>query len=102
LQSRVLESHAEALDSAIKANRVLSMKELNSSSSGGAASTVSLFYGESGAIVRFLVETYGPDKFADLIKTFKDGSTPDKAFQAVYGLDQLGVEDEWRKSVGLA
>ncbi len=100
-QSRVLRSHSSALHSAIEADRVLSIKELSSASAGEEQSTVSLFYGESGAIVRFLVDTYGSDKFAQLIKTFRDGSTPDDAFRFVYGFDQLGLENAWRKSEGL-
>ena len=78
-----------------------SFKELNSSASGSVASTVGLFYAQSGSIIKFLVDTYGAEKFGDLIKIFKDGSTPDKAFEAVYGFDQLGMENAWRASVGL-
>ncbi len=101
-QSHPLENHADALESAIDRDRVLSFKELNSSASGSVASTVGLYYGQAGAIIKFLVETYNADKFGDLIKVFKDGTTPDKAFQSVYGLDQLGIENAWRASVGLA
>jgi len=100
-QTHILENEQSALDDAIARDRVLSMKELNSSASGRSGSTVSLFYAESGAIVKFLVDTYGPEKFAQLLKVFKDGSTPDDAFKTVYGLDQLGVENAWRQSVGL-
>ena len=100
-QTHILENEQSALDDAISRDRVLSMKELNSSASGRSGSTVSLFYAESGAIVKFLVDTYGPEKFAQLLKVFKDGSTPDDAFKTVYGLDQLGVENAWRQSVGL-
>ncbi len=101
-QTTPLAGHAEALQSAIDNDRVLSFKELNSSASGSVASTVGLYYGEAGSIVKFLVETYGADKFADLLKVFKDGTTADKGFQAVYGFDQLGMENAWRASVGLA
>jgi hypothetical protein len=101
-QSRPLAGHDTALQSAIKGDRVLSMKELNSSAAGSSGATVGLYYGQSGSIVKYLVDTYGADKFADLLKTFKDGSTPDKAFQAVYGFDEFGLENEWRQSVGLA
>ena len=31
----------------------------------------------------------------------KDGATPDDAFERVYGLDALGIENAWRASVGL-
>jgi len=101
-QARPLEGHDAALQAAIRADRVLSMRELNSSATGSSSSTVGLYYGQSGSIVKYLVDTYGADKFALLLRTFKDGSTPDKAFQAAYGLDQLGVENGWRASVGLA
>ena len=86
---------------AIRSDNVLSMPELNSSASGRAASTVGLYYGQAGSMVKYLVDTYGDEKFAELLRTFKEGSTPDKAFQTVYGFDQLGLENEWRESVGL-
>jgi len=100
-QSRPLAGHAEALQSAIDRDRVLSMRELNSSASGSTASTVGLYYGQAGSIVKYLVDTYGAEKFAQLLRTFKAGSTVDKAFQTVYGFDSLGLENEWRASVGL-
>jgi len=100
-QSDGLSGHDSALEAAISADRVLSMKELNSSAAGGVSSTVGLYYAQSGSIVRYLVETYGEEKYAELLKTFKEGSTADKAFEAVYGFDQLGLENEWRASIGL-
>lgn len=100
-QTKLLEQQADELQSAIDGDRVLSFKELNSSASGSVAGTVGLYYGQAGSIVKFLVDTYGADKFADLLKVFKDGTTPDKAFQSVYGFDQLGMENAWRASVGL-
>lgn len=100
-QATPLAGHASALQAAIRGDRVLSMRELNSSASGSVASTVGLYYGQAGSMVKWLIDTYGPDKFAELLKTFKDGSTPDKAYQAVYGFDALGFENGWRQSVGL-
>ena len=100
-QGKSLAGHEEALQSAIASDNVLTFKELNSSASGSVSSTVGLYYGQAGAIITFLIDTYGADKFADLIKVFKDGSTPDKAFMGVYGFDQLGMENAWRASVGL-
>jgi hypothetical protein len=101
-QTQPLEGHADALQRAIDSDRALSFKELNSSASGSVAGTVGLYYGQAGSIVTFLVDTYGADKFADLLKVFKDGTTADKGFQTVYGFDQLGMENAWRASVGLA
>src|SRR5581483_2937040 len=53
-QNRPLAGHAEALQSAIDRDRVLSMRELNSSASGSTASTVGLYYGQAGSIVKYL------------------------------------------------
>ncbi|MBI5283618.1 MAG: hypothetical protein HY874_00850 [Chloroflexi bacterium] len=100
-QARPLSGHDAALKSAIDNDRVLSMKELTSSATGSSGSTVGLYYGQAGSTVKYLVETYGADKFAELLKTFKDGSTVEKAFLSVYGFDQFGLENEWRGSVGL-
>jgi len=100
-QSQPLAGHEAALQSAIQSDRVLSMRELTSSASGSVGETVGLYYGEAGSIVKYLVDTYGEEKFAELLKTFKDGSEVGKAFESVYGFDQYGLENEWRKSVGL-
>lgn len=100
-QTKPLTGHDTSLQAAIRADHVLSIKELNSSSSGSSGSTVGLYYGQAGSMIKFLVDTYGREKFAQLLKTFKGGSTADKAFQSIYGFDQLGYENAWRESVGL-
>lgn len=100
-QSQPLSGHDSALESAIARDRVLTMAQLNSSAAGDTADTVGLYYGQAGSIVRYLVGTYGAEAFAQLVATFRDGSRTDAAFEAVYGFDQLGLENEWRASVGL-
>lgn len=100
-QSEPLAGHDASLEAAIARDRVLSMAELNSSASGDTADTVGLYYGQAGSIVRYLVETYGAEQFAELVRTFKAGSRADAAFETVYGFDELGLENEWRASVGL-
>ena len=100
-QERGLSGHDAALEAAINSDNVLTMPELNSSAAGGTGGTVGLYYGQAGSIITYLVETYGDQQFADLMRTFKEGSTADNAFESVYGFDQLGLENEWRASVGL-
>jgi hypothetical protein len=90
-----------ALRQAIASDTVFSLAQLQSTATRGVASSVSLFYGQSGAIVTYIIDTYGPEKFADLLATFRQGSTVDNAFEMVYGFDQFGLENEWRESVGL-
>lgn len=100
-QSAPLSNEKEALAAAIKNDTVLSLHSMSSASSGHTSINVSLFYGESWSIVSFLVNNYGTDKFAHLFATFKEGNTPDKAFQQVYGFDLDSLDAAWRQSVGL-
>jgi hypothetical protein len=100
-QQRPLESHEQALEAAIRSDRVLSFAEMSGSSAGQTAQTVGLFYGEAGSIIKYLIDTYGDARFAQLLKVFRDGSRPDDAYQAVYGISQLELKNGWRASVGL-
>ena len=100
-QSEPLSNEEQALERAIDRNDVLSLRSMSSSSLGRTSENVSLFYGQSWSLVSFLVDTYDPAKFAQLFAVFKEGSTVDKALQQVYGLDQDGLENAWRESVGL-
>ena len=100
-QIQPLSGQQSALDLAIQSGQVLSVRSLSSASSGAIASRVSLFYGQSYALVDFLVETYGEQKFAELFAAFKEGNTTAGALEQVYGFDQDGLENEWRASVGL-
>ena len=101
-QANPLSDEKRALDQAIKANDVLSLRSMSSASLARTNMNVSLFYGQSWSLVSFLVDGYGPEKFAQLFAVFKDGSTVDKAFQQVYGFDLDGLENAWRAGVGLA
>lgn len=89
-----------AVDSAIANDDLLSVNSL--SSLPGDPSRVEQFYGQAAALVQFLIEEYGPAKFAQLFAVFKEGSTVDNALQTVYGFDANGLDDAYRAGVGLA
>jgi len=98
-QRALLASEEQALSLAIQRNRVLPITSLNASARGSAGD-VSIFYAQSGSLVAYLVGTFGDDKFGEFIAALGDDTT-DKALQKVYGFDQLGLENGWRKAVGL-
>jgi hypothetical protein len=98
-QSEPGEGFISALDNAVERDSLLSVRSMTSPT--GDPSKVTLFYGQAWSLVDFLIETYGPAKFAELYATFKEGSTVDKALLKVYGFDQSGLEDDWRASLGL-
>jgi hypothetical protein len=88
-----------ALELAIKRNQALPLVSLGASARG-AADLVSIFYAQSGSVVAFMVEKLGPEKFAPFLRALKT-DTLDNALKQTYGVDLQGLEDEWRKAVGL-
>ena len=100
-QSQPLAEMTSALEAAIKSNRVFSIRSLSSASVGESSGNVSLFYGQSYSVVRFLIDEYGEAKFRDLLAAFREGNRTDDALMQVYGFDQDGLENAWRQSVGL-
>jgi len=89
----------DAIEGAISRGNVLSVRSITSSP--GDPGKVNLFYGQSWHLVKYLIDTYGEARFADLFATIKSGKRIDAALQAVYGFDQDGLEDEWRAANGL-
>jgi hypothetical protein len=98
-QSEPLSDEERALELAIARDDVLSLRGMTSSSL--ISTDVSLFYGQAWSVVSYLIETHGPQKFAQLFAVFKEGSTTDNALLEVYGFDQDDLENAWRESVGL-
>ena len=54
------------------------------------------FYGQSWSTVKFMVDTYGQPKYAQLFRTIYGGSRIDDALKTVYSLDQDGLYNAWR------
>lgn len=90
--------YAAALQLAIRQNSVVPIQVLESSR----GVDVGLFYGESYALVKYLIESGGSAKFAQLLAAIKSGKSIDQALQASYGFDRTGLYNAWRDSVHLA
>ncbi len=88
----------QALDLAVRRNRPLPIESLGDSTRSNA--DFSLFYAESGSLIKYLVDTYGDAKFGDFFTGMRS-DTVSGALKSVYGFDQLGLENAWRKSIGL-
>jgi hypothetical protein len=100
-QSAPLGSQRRAIESAIESGDVISVRSMSSASSGALSDRVLLFYGESWSLVKFLLDGYGEEAFAQLFAELKQGATTAQALQRAYGFDQDGLENAWRESVGL-
>lgn len=100
-QTQPLQDQRAAIDAAIRTGDVISVRSMSSASSGASSATVNLFYGEAWSLVKFLIDTYGQDKFAQLFVALKTGSTTGRALQQVYGFNEDGFENAWRAGNGL-
>lgn len=90
--------YIDALEKAIHEDRLIPLRLLTS---GARARDIGLFYGQSYALVKYLIETHGPQKFAQMIAEFKQNGDLDATFLKVYGVDRDGLYRAWRVSVGL-
>jgi len=62
--------------------------------------TVSLAYTESYSVVNFLVTRYGREKLLNMISLLREGAATQPALQAVYGLDEVALENAWLAQLG--
>ena len=61
---------------------------------------VIIFYGEARSIVRFMIGRYGTERMTELMAALKSGTAMDDALGEVYGVDRLGLENQWRNWLG--
>jgi len=91
-------SHQGALNRAVRDNNLISVRSLTGYT--GDAGQVNLFYAEADSVVRYLIDTHGLDKLADLLAVYKQGSTTDKALTKVYGFTTDELDARWRTHLG--
>lgn len=90
---------ASAYRAAIRRKELLSFDRLSSPPSD--PDQTLLFYGQSQAMVDFLVTNKGADKLAQLMQLTKANTRFDTAFRRIYGFDMKGFEAEFRSANGL-
>jgi hypothetical protein len=58
-------------------------------------------YAFSFAIVKMMFDEFGAEKVQEVYRLFQQGTPADDAFMQVFGLDTDGLDNMYRKSVGL-
>ena len=91
--------YTSAFRSAVIGDRLLSVRSMTSPT--GNPDDVNLFYGEAYFFIRFLIDTYGEDRFSSLFEAFKAGNGQEPAVQKAYSKDLISLENEWRATLGL-
>ena len=67
----------------------------------GISSDRLLMYSQGYAVIKYMIDTYGEDKFRELFAAFNKGLRIDEALKSVYGFDQDDLDNAWRDSLGL-
>lgn len=94
------ETIQDDLANGIANNRFEPIRSLNGAfSSHGPEAGIA--YSQSYSVVNFLLETYGQEQMQSLLLTLAQGTGYDEALEAVYGFNVDGLEQAWRKSLGL-
>ncbi|HEX79224.1 MAG TPA: peptidase MA domain-containing protein [Dehalococcoidia bacterium] len=83
------------LSQAVAGDNLISVRTLCSPFSAFPSKSY-LSYAQSLSLVEFLIESYGQEKMFQLLSIFKQGSTYDNAFMAVYDFDMDGLDSLWR------
>jgi hypothetical protein len=88
-----------ALAQFAQANRLLPLKTLNGNFPNGDQDRT-LAYVESLAVVKYIVDTYGPDKLRATLAAFKEGNTVDDALKKGLGVTLDQLESRWKAALG--
>ena len=85
---------------AVKSNELMTLRTLSSPFPGDPLEA-NLAYGQSGAVVKFIIDTYGPEAMANLLSIFAEGALYDEALEQALHVDTDGLDNEFRTSLGL-
>ncbi len=91
--------YIDSLNRAIRDNKLISLRSLSSNFPADSAQAT-LSYAESYSVVKYIIDKYGREGMGKLLQVFSQGSTPDRALQQALGVNQAGLEAEWRASIG--
>ena len=92
--------YVSAFNIAVSFDRLIPFSEMATASAE--AIQVNLFYGQAYAMVGFLIEFGGPDKFSQFFATIKDGKRYDDALELTYGFNLVDFESAFRSSFDLS
>lgn len=91
----------DPLQRAIKGNSLTRLKTLDGNFSPNSNEAL-LSYALSYSVIEMMLQQYGQEKMRDAFALFKTGTHAEEVFQTVYGVNTDGLDNQYRKSVGLA
>ncbi len=97
---QLVDDFAPIFDEAVKQNQLMTLRTLSSPFPADPMQA-NLAYGQSGAVVKFIIDTYGAEKMAKLLSIFAEGSLDDEALETALGVNTDGLDNAFRASLGL-
>jgi hypothetical protein len=88
------------LKRAIKNDELLTLRTLSSPFPADPDEAV-LSYAQSGAVVKFIIDTYGSEAMAELLNALGEGALYDEALVQALGVDTDGLDNAFRASLDL-
>lgn len=87
-------------ESAVQSDTLMTLQTISSNFPAD-SEAANLAYGQSGAVVKFIVDTYGPEAMKKLLDIFSEGALYDAALKEALGVDTDGLDNAWRASLNL-
>lgn len=87
-------SYEEIVDAAFEADRLISLRGLTGSfpvQSGGAL----LAYAQSNSFVKFIIDRWGESAITEILDSYRQGASQDRALRRAVGLGLNALEAEW-------
>lgn len=97
---RLDEQFQETFNEAVANNSLMTLQTLSSTFPADPLAA-NLAYGESGAVVGFIIHNYGSDAMKELLGIFSEGSLYDDALEQALGEDTQSLDNAFRTSLGL-
>jgi hypothetical protein len=94
------EQFEEAFQRAVRQNRLILLRSMQLQFPDD-SDQAQLAYGQSYSVVKFMIEEYGKEKFAELLDVYQAGTSPDEGLFRVYGMNQNQLENAWRAKLGV-
>ncbi len=97
---QLVDDFKPTVDLAIKNNELMTLRTLASPFPSDSYAA-NLAYGQSGAVVKFIIDTYGSEAMAKLLSIFAEGALDDEALQEALGVTTDGLDNAFRISLNL-
>jgi hypothetical protein len=96
----LVDDFAPIFDRAVEENELMTLRTLSSPFPADPL-LANLAYGQSGAVVKFIIDTYGPEAMGELLAIFAEGALDDEALETALGVDTDGLDNAFRASLDL-